>query len=414
MRYNILGWSNFRSAFRWSNARAIFAGSLADREQSELYTLYQRVDAAYRGSPYADPNGPLDFTAELVLDACHRVDLIPCAPLIDALRELVWQLLDSDPVFFWMPQASALDHPTIERGILLRRFLAAKERFLVSPPVYENIWREKVIGLIGVFLEELPAIAFDESETDHQSGFSVLLIDVCPRPAALIEYIMATMYDDDIVQAELFCGVRDQFEHNISAAMGMTRERALQSGRSPPTPTGVTGTPPRNIIPMFLGRTPYADLFHTELPFALPASARFEHIHILAGSGHGKTQTLQHLILSDLRSPEPPSMVIIDSQGDMLSKISRLALFEKLGDRLVIIDPRDVDYPPALNMFDVNMERISRYGAADREQILNGVVELYEYFFGSLLGAELTQKQALVFRYLARLMIQIRPPTYGR
>jgi hypothetical protein len=91
----------------------------------------------------------------------------------------------------------------------------------------------------------------------------------------------------------------------------------------------------------------------------------------------------------------------------MLSKVSHLGHFEAIGDRLVIIDPRDVEHPPALNMFDVNLERINRYGAADREQILNGVVELYEYFFGSLLGAELTQKQSLVFRYLARLMIQI-------
>src|ERR1019366_10333911 len=103
-----------------------------------------------------------------------------------------------------------------------------------------------------------------------------------------------------------------------------------------------------------------------ELPFAIPEAARFEHTHIVAGSGHGKTQTLQHLILSDLATPDPPAMVIIDSQGDMIGKISRLTLFDgALADRLVIIDPRDIEHPPALNMFDVNLERISRYGAAD-------------------------------------------------
>jgi hypothetical protein len=35
------------------------------------------------------------------------------------------------------------------------------------------------------------------------------------------------------------------------------------------------------------------------------------------------------------------------------------------------------------------------------------VVELYETFFGEMLGAELTQKQGVVFRYLARLMITL-------
>jgi hypothetical protein len=61
----------------------------------------------------------------------------------------------------------------------------------------------------------------------------------------------------------------------------------------------------------------------------------------------------------------------------------------------------------ALNMFDVNFGRIDRYNTAAREQILNGVIELYDYIFGSLLGAELTQKQSVIFRYLTRLMLTI-------
>jgi hypothetical protein len=103
--------------------------------------------------------------------------------------------------------------------------------------------------------------------------------------------------------------------------------------------------------------------------------------------------------------------VIIDSQGDMLRKLSHLALFNPsagaLAQRLIIINPTDIEYPPALNMFDVNFERLGQYNAAAREQILNGVIELYDYIFGSLLGAELTQKQSVIFRYLARLMLTI-------
>jgi len=162
----------------------------------------------------------------------------------------------------------------------------------------------------------------------------------------------------------------------------------------------------------YLRHTPLEHLFSAEVTFQFEEQARFEHTHILAGSGHGKTQTLQHLILADLKRSEQPGLVIIDSQGDMIRKISRLAVFDgPLSEKLIIIDPRDVDHPPALNMFDVSLERINRYSRADREQILNGVVELYEYFFGSLLGAELTQKQSLIFRYLARLMINIPSAT---
>jgi hypothetical protein len=49
----------------------------------------------------------------------------------------------------------------------------------------------------------------------------------------------------------------------------------------------------------------------------IPESSRFEHTLLLAGSGHGKTQTLQHMIALDL--PEVAkgncSVIVIDSQG---------------------------------------------------------------------------------------------------
>jgi hypothetical protein len=167
----------------------------------------------------------------------------------------------------------------------------------------------------------------------------------------------------------------------------------------------------------YLARTPLLGLFLCPIPFSIPDDIRFEHTHIVAGTGHGKTQTLQHLIVGDLsRPPESaPSLVIIDSQGDMLEKIMRLELFHPehgpLADRLVIIDPTDIDHPPALGLFDLNLARVRGYDARYREQIMNGVIELYDYIFGGLLGAEMTQKQNVIFRYLARLMLAIPDAT---
>ena len=43
---------------------------------------------------------------------------------------------------------------------------------------------------------------------------------------------------------------------------------------------------------------------HHRSPLVLPLSARFEHTHIVGGSGHGKTQLLQQLILYDLERGE--------------------------------------------------------------------------------------------------------------
>lgn len=152
----------------------------------------------------------------------------------------------------------------------------------------------------------------------------------------------------------------------------------------------------------------------SRFPFQVQDALRFEHCHIIGGTGHGKTQLMQRMIHADLVAAQQDSrsVVVIDSQGDLINKLVRLDLFtpgapNSLAERLVIIDPSDVEFPAALNLFDAHLGRLTEYRPVDRERVLNGVVELYESFFGALLGAELTQKQGVIFRYLARVMLAI-------
>ena len=159
------------------------------------------------------------------------------------------------------------------------------------------------------------------------------------------------------------------------------------------------------------GDTPLLKILLSPIPIVIPLETRFRHTHLIAGTGWGKTQALQHDIALFLSSPTPPSLVIIDSQSEMLRKIERLALFApgqgRLQDRLVIIDPTDIAHPPSLNLFAVNHARLARVGAAAREQFMNGLVELYETISGAILGADMTPKQLLLFRFLTRLMLAI-------
>jgi hypothetical protein len=168
------------------------------------------------------------------------------------------------------------------------------------------------------------------------------------------------------------------------------------------------------IVAAYLADTPLAGFLETLLPFSMPLAARFEHTHILGGSGHGKTQLLQGLLLHDLKrlSQGQGSVVVIDSQGDMIRTLLGLAELSPLrkgglSERLVLIDPNDIEHPPCLNLFDFGLERLNRYGAVEREKLTNGAIALYEYMFGALLGAELTQRQGLIFRYLARLLMVV-------
>ena len=164
------------------------------------------------------------------------------------------------------------------------------------------------------------------------------------------------------------------------------------------------------VIATYLDATPIASFLQTPLPFSIPLQARFEHMHVVGGSGHGKTQLLQHLILHDLDQLKAGqgSIIVIDSQGDMLKNILSLRSVGEMADRLIIIDPNDIEYPPALNLFDFGLERLIHFNIVDREKLINGAIALYEYLFGALLGAELTQRQGVIFRFLSRLMMTVR------
>ena len=94
-----------------------------------------------------------------------------------------------------------------------------------------------------------------------------------------------------------------------------------------------------------------------------------------------------------------------------------MALFDpeegKLRDKLLLITPRDIEYPPALNIFDLNRERLGGYDEATKEQVTAGVIQTFDYLFNGLLGADLTAKQGVFFRFVARLMLAL-PKTLGR
>src|SRR4051812_38181872 len=101
----------------------------------------------------------------------------------------------------------------------------------------------------------------------------------------------------------------------------------------------------------------------------------------------------------------------------MIRTITHMAEFspcsgnESLADRLVLIDPNDIECPPCLNIFDFGLDRLSRYSPVEREKLLNGAIALYEYMFGALLGAELSQRQGVIFKYLGRLMMTVPDAT---
>ena len=244
--------------------------------------------------------------------------------------------------------------------------------------------KELLIESFTQFVHSLPDLAED-------GPFAVPLITLLKEPGDTIEALILPLFEEK----GLFPLLKDQLNKNAREVSGKKQDLIY--------PSNYEG---ENIAYAYLKDTPLLGLLDMKVPFGLPARTRFEHCIITGGTGHGKTQLLQTLILQDLQADA--SVVVVDSQGEMLENIARLDL---LKDRdLIILDPRD---NPALNIFDINQQRIGRYGEEQQEQVHNHTLETFSYLFNSLLGADLTVRQATLFNYVISLMLAL-PETLGR
>jgi hypothetical protein len=118
---------------------------------------------------------------------------------------------------------------------------------------------------------------------------------------------------------------------------------------------------------------------------------RFSGHWIVAAQGTGKTNLLLHILASDLQ--KDASIIIMDSKGELTEPIRHLAL----GDRLIVIDPRQ---PIALNPLDMPHNDIEH------------AISHIEYILGALLEAKITPMQQSFFHSLLNaVMLAFPEPT---
>ncbi|MDO8272425.1 MAG: type IV secretion system DNA-binding domain-containing protein [Gammaproteobacteria bacterium] len=386
-----------------------------------MVKLLTELRQAHKQSPLYTDASITTFIVNVIDEAIEERWGTPGLPLADALYNLINALLYGDAIVGELPTIEELDPSDVSESVRMRAALRRHERFLRRHDTLLPIWRTRVVYLIQGVLEYFPPSAFidvDEgglSDDDSVVFPSAHVYDLCEDLPQVIERTLRTFYDVDISNAKLFEAMRDNIEDNLYRASGVPRDYRGERAPNLILPTQSKLTDPRALVDTYLHGTPFHRLFTRKLPFAIPFPARFEHTHIVGGTGHGKTQMMQFLIHHDLvRAKEDGrSVVVLDSQGDLIRTISHLDLFSdpEFRERFVLVDPNDIEHPVCLNMFDFNRDRLSGYAPVDREKILNATIELYEYFFGALLGADLTQRQGLIFRYLARLLMEIPDAT---
>jgi hypothetical protein len=257
-----------------------------------------------------------------------------------------------------------------------------------------------VEALVGTILPSLSA-------STEPSLFSTPIHAQIREFPKYLERLVQLIFAEEIEKADLFRALRAR----VTANLMTIDEKQVR------LPTRHPSNDPLELLDAYLNGTPFPAFFTETVSLPVSEETFFSHMHVVGGSGAGKTQWLQTLILHHLEKDDPPALVVVDSQGDLINRLSHLALFDpdggRLADRLVLITPKNIAHPPAINVFDIPRSRIDRYDQATREQVVAGVIETFDYLFSGLIGADLTAKQSVFFRFVARLLLAL-PDTMGR
>ena len=382
---------------------------LRSTDAKETAALFAKVEAQVTACGVVTENDRQQLLDAICGSIADALDLsafheAPLAMLVRSIAntERLFQL----PVIDWQEQHS------VSEWWAIKDELHRQQRLFGSLKETVELFERTIIETLEPFIATCPALSFMQSTDNEGIVVPSQLIHLIGNGGTLIEHIIAVLNTDEVSETNLFPGLVGQLERNIVAASGGNPADIRGFSKTPVLPTKSSIKSPAELADKYLNGTPFNDFLQQNVAFSIPEASRFEHQHIIAGTGHGKTQTLQYLIARDLEQmvEQNRSVIVIDSQGDLIRNIAGLAEFAPGGplhDRVVIIDPTDVEYPVSLNLFDVGIERLAGYAPLEKERLTNSILELYDFVLGSLLSAEMTQKQNVIFRYVTRLMLHI-------
>lgn len=379
-------------------------------DEKRVHGLEAKVRQIFAEACVADSHARDRLITTIAVEVAREFQVDPQWSRFEKINQLVRDLLDCDQLF----QLPSIDWDEKQPISVLWEYEKELKRQEALVGDFETN-RHLIKQLVGLSLQQLfegcPSL-FENDPTEDGLTIETHLLDAVGALPNVVDKLAAMPFAEDVQESGMFEGLRFRLECNTLHA----------SGGDPSNPRAFSGrhvfadkfqaSSKEHLVETYLSGTPFAPLFDQQVTFTIPTKTRFEHMHMVAGSGHGKTQTLQAMIVHDLEyvARGERSIVVIDSQADLIKNISSLEVFAPGGplhDRLVLIDPADVEFPVSLNLFDVGQDRLKGYSRVDQERLTNSILELYDFVLGTLLDAQMTQKQSVIFRFVTRLMLHI-------
>lgn len=363
----------------------------------DAWGVYDRVKPLHDAYPYNNEHNCAQFAAGILDNACRRSKTELDDNTAEAFLSALIQILRADKIF--LPSLSEPEDPKrFEEYCAVYRSL---EDFYTHADEILDYCKSTLTDICASIISNLPRLPSGNAEV------TIPLIQFMRNPFQLIHLPYVAVNDlPDLPRTlnTLWYTLRNNL-HEASKLdpndYGDERKRFKFAG-------DLKGQSLEELVDLYLKNTALKELFMTPVPFSIPHNIRFEHTHILGGSGHGKTTLLTQQFLQDVQAENSPAIIIIDGKGTFVSELQRLDMFapdQELSDRLVFINPEDMYHPPALNMFAVP-KRYAGYDDQLRRQIENNTISLFSYIF-SARDFKLSEKMTTCLSYAVRLLFSM-------
>lgn len=272
------------------------------RETARLLITARRLKAASRFQSRDDVR---EWIIELLVEVCDESDLCLSALVAEPLGNIVWRLLEREAFLFDDENIDG-NTDTLKEGVKLREKLRSVITILNREEHYLSIWRYAVKALLIGITQTLPVNALSDPEPDGTVTSIAVLHPVTPLYQLVDDFqhiltsIIGTLCAPDLQEAGLFTHFGMSIDRRLCQASGIPWMERHSSNRKVVFPIERSEMAFSELNSLYTDETLFEGFFALPVPIPISPEIRFEHTHIVGGTGHGKTQLLQYLIMDDL------------------------------------------------------------------------------------------------------------------